>query len=634
MDYKILDRINSTQDLKKLNIDELKQLSAEIREFLIENISKTGGHLASNLGVVELTIAMHYVFDSPNDKFLWDVGHQSYIHKILTGRKDEFPTLRQYGGLAGFPKRNESEHDIFNAGHSGTAISAALGIAKARDINGEDFSIISVVGDGALGGGMCYEAINHAGILEEKIIVILNDNNMAISSNASAISGHLTKLRTNPQYKRFKTVVQKTFMRIPKVGKVLSTSAERLKNRVKYFMLPNVLFEEMGFVYLGPINGHDLPTLIKILNRAKNLDLPVLIHAVTKKGKGYKHSEQDPERFHGVSPFTRETGKGNKKASAMSASEVFGTHLTKLAREDKSICAITAAMPKGTGLDIFREEHPDRFMDAGMAEEHAVTFAAGMATQNIKPVVCIYSTFFQRAYDQILHDVCMQNLPVIFGVDRAGLVGEDGETHHGVFDISYLRHMPNMHIMSPSCDTELKDMLELALNLNAPVAIRYPRGSFVDRENVEPLRFGKWSIEKKIKDITIVATGRMFNVALESIRLLAIKGYDVGLVNARFIKPLDDEMLFKLSRCSCLFVVEENAIEGGLGSAILEFYSQNSVVGVPCIELIGVPDRFIGHGSTSLLLDEIGLTVPKIATRIEEKAKALNTLLWRNVNEK
>jgi len=633
MIYKVLDSINSPQDLKKLNMNELKELSREIREFLVDNISKTGGHLASNLGIVELTIAMHYVFDSPNDKFLWDVGHQTYVHKILTGRKQCFYSLRQYGGLAGFPKRSESEHDAFNTGHSGTAISAALGMAKARDINGDDFSIVSVVGDGALGGGMCYEALNHAGAMKEKIIVILNDNNMAISRNASAISAHLTKLRTNPQYKRFKTVVQNSFMRIPKVGTALSKSAERFKNRIKYFMLPNVIFEEMGFVYLGPINGHDLPTLIKVLNRANAMNAPVIIHAVTKKGKGYKHSEEDPERFHGITPFVPETGLG-KKSTSMCASDVFSTHLTELAREDKSICAITAAMPRGTGLNIFKKEHPDRFMDVGMAEEHAVTFAAGMATQNIKPVVCIYSTFFQRAYDQILHDVCMQNLPVVFGVDRAGLVGEDGETHHGVYDISYMRHLPNMHIMSPSCDSELKEMLEIALELNVPVAIRYPRGSFVNRQNVEPVVFGKWSIEKRIKDITIVATGRMVNVALDVVRILNIKGIEAGLVNARFIKPLDSDMLMRLSRCSNLFVIEENAIEGGLGSAILEFYSENSVVNAPAIELIGIPDRFVGHGSTDLLLNEIGLTVPKIATRVEEKAKKLNTLRWRNINGK
>lgn len=634
MKYKILDRVNNVQDLKKLDMNELKELSGDIREFLVDNISKTGGHLASNLGVVELTIAMHYVFDSPTDKFLWDVGHQSYVHKILTGRKQYFNTLRQYGGLAGFPKRSESPHDMFNSGHSGTAISAALGMAKARDLNHDDYSIVSVVGDGALGGGMCYEALNHAGTMNEKIIVILNDNNMAISKNASAISAHLSKLRTNPQYKRFKKSVQSSFMRIPKVGSALSKSAERFKNRVKYFMLPNVIFEEMGFVYLGPINGHDLPTLIKVLNRAKKMNAPVFIHAVTKKGKGYRHSEEDPERFHGISPFVRETGLGNKNSTAMCASDVFSTHLTELAKHDKSICAITAAMPKGTGLDIFKKEHKDRFMDVGMAEEHAVTFAAGMATQNMKPVVCIYSTFFQRAYDQILHDVCMQNLPVVFGIDRAGLVGQDGETHHGVFDISYLRHMPNMHIMSPSCDSELKEMLEIALDLNAPAAIRYPRGSFVDRKNVEAVTFGKWSIEKRIKDITIIATGRMVNVAMDVVRILNIKGVDAGLVNARFIKPLDKDMLLRLARCSNLFVIEENAIEGGLGSAILELYSENSVVNQPAVEIFGIPDRFIGHGSTELLLNEIGLTVPKIATRIEKKAKILNTLRWRNISEK
>lgn len=634
MEYKILDTINNTDDLKKLNMLELKQLSKEIREFLVDNISKTGGHLASNLGVVELTIAMHYVFDSPEDKFLWDVGHQSYVHKILTGRKNEFNTLRQYGGLAGFPKRNESEHDVFNAGHSGTAISAALGIAKARDIKGEDFSIVALVGDGALGGGMCYEALNHAGAMKEKIIVILNDNNMAIAKNASAISSHLSKLRTNPQYKRFKIAVQKSFLRVPKVGQVLSAHAEKLKNRVKYFMLPNVIFEEMGFVYLGPIDGHDLPTLIKILKRAKDMNYPVFIHAVTVKGKGYKHSEDDPERFHGISPFIRETGSGKKKAVAMSTSDVFGTHLSKLAKEDKSICAITAAMAKGTGLHIFRKEHVDRFMDVGMAEEHAVTFAAGMATQNMKPVVCVYSTFFQRAYDQILHDVCMQNLPVIFGIDRAGLVGEDGETHHGVFDISYLRHMPNMTIMSPSCDVELTSMLDLALSLNSPVAIRYPRGSFSARDNVEPIELGKWSIERKVKPITIIATGRMLDIAFGAMRILSMKGIDVGVVNARFIKPLDKDMLLKLSRCTNLYILEENAIEGGLGSAILEFYSENHIKDLPDIELMGIPDRFIGHGSTDKLLNEIGLTVPKVATKIEEKFNLHNTLDWRTVYEK
>ncbi|MDF2591838.1 MAG: 1-deoxy-D-xylulose-5-phosphate synthase, partial [Clostridia bacterium] len=474
----MLDKINSPEDIKQLKEKELNQLAGEIREYIISTVSETGGHLASNLGVVELSLALHRVFNSPEDKIIWDVGHQAYIHKLLTGRKEKLKTIRSLGGLSGFPKRSESEHDIFETGHSSTSISAALGIAKARDLSGEDYNVIAVIGDGSLTGGMAFEALNNAGDFPTRLIVILNDNNMSISSNIGGMANYLSKIRTVPAYFKLKARVGSVLKQVPILGNAMFNSAERLKNWFKYLLVPGIIFEELGFKYLGPIDGHDIHNLEYVLKRAKSYNgYPVFIHVITKKGKGYEKAEVEPSKYHGVNPFDIESGKSKKSSTGRSYSNVFGDWICEAAIKDKRVAAVTAAMPDGTGLTKFSKQHKERFFDVGIAEQHAVTFSAGLAVGGYKPYFAVYSTFLQRAYDQIVHDVCLQNLPVTFAIDRAGLVGPDGETHHGVFDIAYLRHMPNIMIMSPKDGKEMEQMLDLTLQMDSPCAIRYPRGT-------------------------------------------------------------------------------------------------------------------------------------------------------------
>lgn len=631
---KILDNVNSPQDLKALNEKQLNQLGAEIREYIINTVSETGGHLASNLGVVELTLALHKVFDSPKDKIVWDVGHQAYIHKLLTGRKDKLRTIRKLGGLSGFPKRSESEHDIFDTGHSSTSISAALGLAKARDLAGDDYNVIAVIGDGALTGGMAYEALNNAGDFPTKLIVILNDNNMSISPNIGGMAKYLSNIRTVPAYFRFKARMENTLKKIPIAGNTIFTCAEKLKNWFKYLVVPGILFEELGFKYLGPIDGHDISSLEYVFNRAKTYNgYPVLIHVITKKGKGYDKAEEEPAKYHGVDPFDIESGERKKKSKGRSYSNVFGDWITNAAYENKKIVAITAAMPEGTGLTEFAEIHKDRFFDTAIAEQHAVTFSAGLAAGGYKPYFAVYSTFLQRAYDQILHDVCLQNLPVTFAIDRAGIVGADGETHHGIFDIAYLRHMPNMTIMSPKDGSEMEQMLDLTLNINSPCAIRYPRGKEICfDENGAPVVLGKSEIILQGTDAAVIAEGRMVKIAYDACKLLLNKGISITLINARFIKPLDVEMLINAANSHrVIFTVEDGILAGGMGSSILEFYNKNNIQ--VNANIIAYDDKFISHGEVNELhkiqeMDSFG-----IAARIERKLSGRQIMEGAACNE-
>jgi 1-deoxy-D-xylulose-5-phosphate synthase len=622
----ILDRINSPDDLKHLKEKELKQLSGEIREYIINNISETGGHLASNLGVVELSLALHKVFDSPKDKIIWDVGHQAYIHKLLTGRKEKLKTLRTLGGLSGFPKRSESEHDIFETGHSSTSISAALGIAKARDLSGEDYNVIAVIGDGSLTGGMAFEALNHAGDFPTRLIVILNDNNMSISDNIGGMSNYLSKIRTVPAYFKFKARVGGVLKNIPLLGDAIFDSAEKLKNWFKYLLVPGIIFEELGFKYLGPIDGHDIQNLEYVMNRAKSYNgYPVFIHVVTKKGKGYEKAENAPSKYHAVSPFDIESGKSKSHGHSQgrSYSNVFGDWITNAAISDKRITAVTAAMPEGTGLSKFAAQHKDRFFDVGIAEQHAVTFSAGLAVGGYKPYFAVYSTFLQRAYDQIIHDVCMQKLPVTFAIDRAGIVGADGETHHGVFDIAFLRPMPNITIMSPKDGREMEQMLDLTLQLNSTCAIRYPRGNENNfNEFNSPVSLGKSEILLQGSDAAIIAEGRMVRTAYKACQLLLEKGISITLINARFIKPLDEEMLIEASKKhNIIFTLEDGVFTGGMGSGILEFYNKMNIQ--TDINIIAFDDKFITHGEIDELHKLEQMHPEGIAARIEKKLKEL-----------
>jgi 1-deoxy-D-xylulose-5-phosphate synthase len=613
----LLEHIASPDDLKKLGTQELEDLAQEIRTFILENVALTGGHLASNLGVVEMTLALHYVFNSPADKIIWDVGHQSYIHKILTSRRNQFNTLRKYGGLSGFPKRKESIHDIFETGHSSTSISAALGIAKARDLRKEEYDVIAVIGDGALTGGMAMEALNDAGRLNSKLTIILNDNEMSIAPNVGALAAYLSKIRSNPRYKWFKREVEQILRKIPLIGDWTATKIEKLKNSFKYFLVPGVLFEELGYTYIGPVDGHDLPKLISILSRVKQINGPALVHVVTQKGKGYPFTESDPSYYHGVSPININNGK-DEKIKHVSFSKSFGEHLTKLAYTNSEIVAITAAMPDGTGLSYFHKEHPSRFFDVGIAEQHAVTFAAGLAINGMRPVVAIYSTFLQRAYDQIIHDVCRQNLPVIFAIDRAGLVGEDGDTHQGIFDISYLRHIPNLTFMAPKNTMELNYMLEYALQLNEPVAIRYPKSSSENAEDLQsfPLHSLEWETLIEGKDIAIFAVGSMVEIALQTASLLIRQGFNPTVINARIIKPIDYKILNQLiSTHSLLWVtMEDNLVEGGFGSSINEYAIQKNIS--VKIKNIGIPNIFVDHGTIRELREALQLDPLSIAMQI------------------
>ena len=622
--------IKKLEDLKKLTIPEMKELAKELRQIILERVAINGGHLASNLGTVDLTIALHYVFNSPKDKIIWDVGHQSYSHKILTGRAEAFSTIRQYGGISGFPKIDESPHDAFGTGHSSTSISSALGIIEARDQKKENFKVIAVIGDGALTAGLAFEGLNHAGHLQKDLIVVLNDNEMSISPNVGALSAYLNRIMTGDLYTKFKKETKLFLERIPKVGEPFLKIAQRAEDTVKGFFVPGMLFEELGFEYVGPIDGHKIESLIETFERFKDFPGPVLIHAITKKGKGYSPAEKSPWIFHGVGPFDIETGSQISSANP-TYSEIFGSCLVKLAREDNRIVAITAAMTEGTGLSEFAKTFPSRFYDVGIAESHAVTFAAGLASQGLKPVVAVYSTFLQRAYDEIVHDVCLQNLPVVFAIDRAGIVGEDGPTHNGVFDISYLRHIPNMVIMAPKDENELGVMLKTAISHNGPAAIRYPRGAVskipTDME-LKKLTIGEAEILKDGKDILIIALGSAVQPAKHASELLKEMGINACVINARFAKPIDAALIGNLAKeIKYILTVEENVVRGGFGSAVLEQLSEMDMDGLK-IKMLGLPDKFIEHGPQNLLRKMLGLDAEKITkealTLIGKKGLILN----------
>jgi 1-deoxy-D-xylulose-5-phosphate synthase len=610
-----LELIKGPSDLKSLSITELKKLAGELRETIVKKVSVNGGHLASNLGVIELTIALHYVFNSPVDKIIWDVGHQCYSHKLLTGRYERFSTIRQYGGISGFPKREESEHDAFGTGHSSTSISAALGIIEGRDKNKENFKVIAVIGDGAMSAGLAFEGLNNAGHLKKDLIVILNDNEMSISQNVGALSAYLNRILTGEFYQKFKKETKSFLEGIPKLGKRAARIAQRTEEMLKGLLLPGIIFEELGFNYVGPIDGHNIELLIETCKRIKAVSTPTLIHIVTKKGRGYEFSEKSPSFFHGVGPFKVETGSLITGGGA-TYSEIFGDILTDLAAKDKRIIAISAAMKEGTGLEHFAERYPDRFYDVGIAEPHAVTFAAGLATQGLKPVVAIYSTFLQRAYDEIVHDVCLQNLPVVFAIDRAGIVGEDGPTHNGLLDLSYLRHIPNIVVMAPKDAYELRAMLELALKHDGPSAIRYPRKKIQSSVTVHqsPVTFdiGEGEILKAGDDIAFIAIGNCLHSALSAAERLEREGISVMLINARFIKPLDQNLLISIaSRIKRIITIEENTLAGGFGSAVLEFLNDMEIPNIK-VRRLGLPDEFIAQGQQDELRKKYGLDVEGI----------------------
>lgn len=614
----ILNSVNSPADLKKVKRDMLPLLANDIRAKIIEATMQTGGHLGSGLGTVELIIALHYVFNSPTDKLVFDTGHQAYPHKILTGRRDRFNTLRQFGGISGFPSRSESEHDMFNVGHASTAISAALGYAVARDVQKQDHKVVAVVNDGSLTGGMSFEALQNAGILGTDMLVVLNDNQMFISHRVGAVGAFLAKLLTLGAVQRVEKRIAKFLTRINFYGAYLL----RLARRVKVFLFPGVLFEEMGFGYLGPIDGHDLNQLIDVLSAVKQLKGPQLLHVVTKKGKGLEYAEKDPIKYHGVTKFDPATGDFAKAPAGPPAyTKVFGQTLVRLAKEDPRIVAITAAMPEGTGTDLFRKELPERFFDVGLGEQHAATFAAGLACGGLKPVVAIYSTFLQRAFDQLQHDISLPKLPVVFALDRSGLVGDDGPTHHGVFDLSYVRMLPNFVVMAPKDENELQHMLKTALNLNQPVAIRFPRGAglgvAMDQE-LKLLPIGKGEILREGSDLTILALGYTVQVAMEAAEGLAKKGISAAVVNARFAKPIDKDWLLSLTaKNPRLVTVEENTCVGGFGSAVREMLEGTSVD----VRTIALPDAYVEHGTQTKIRDKSGLSAEKIAAKIEEFQK-------------
>lgn len=617
----LLSKINGIDDLRNLEISQLEKLSDEIRHFLITNVSKTGGHLASNLGVVELTLALHKSFNSPNDKIIWDVGHQSYVHKIITGRKDRFHSLRKYSGLSGFPKRSESSHDIFETGHSSTSISAGLGIALARDLNKEDYNVISVIGDGAMTAGMAYEALNHAGHLGTKMIVILNDNEMSISKNVGGLSRYLNKIRTAKTYSKVKDDIETLLNHIPCIGKTIAKTAERLKDTFKFLLVPGSFFEELGYKYLGPVDGHDFEALLNILNMAKKVKGPVIIHTITKKGKGYIHAEEKPDKFHGTPPFDISTGNPISKSTSLKYSDVFGNTLLNLATKNKKIATITAAMPSGTGLGKFKEKFPDRFFDVGIAEQHGVTLAAGLAAEGIKPFYAVYSTFLQRGYDQLLHDVCIQKLPVVFAIDRAGIVGSDGETHQGVFDLSYLTHIPNLTVMAPKDKIEFEKMIEFTSSYNKPAAIRYPRGYCSDLSNISKsydICIGKAEILNKGNDIAIIAIGKMVSIAYEVYKDLLKENINITLINARFAKPLDEELILEIANShKYILTLEDNVRIGGFGSLVNNLLIDNNYRGK--IFNIGYPDEFIEHGSIDKLLANYNMDTHSLIKFIKNK---------------
>lgn len=615
----MLEKIQKPNDIKKIPADQLPALADEIREFIIESLSKTGGHLASNLGVVELTIAMHRVFDLPKDKLIWDVGHQSYTHKILTGRKDGFETLRREGGISGFPKRSESDCDVFDTGHSSTSISAGVGYVRARELKKENYSVISIIGDGALTGGMAYEALNNAASLKSNFIIVLNDNEMSITENVGGMSSYLSGLRTASAYTDFKMDVTKALNRIPGIGPGMVDAMRKTKSSIKQIIIPGMLFEDMGLTYLGPVDGHNIPQLIKTFQEAKRFEGPILVHVLTQKGRGYEPAMRHPARFHGAGPFDVKTGLPVGKSNP-TYTDVFSTVMRKMGDRRKDVAAVTAAMMTGVGLKRFSNMFPDRCFDVGIAEEHAVTFAAALSLGGITPVVAIYSSFLQRAYDQIMHDVCMQNLHVVFAIDRAGLVGYDGETHHGIFDLSYLGSMPNMTILAPKNLWELSDMIKFAVDYDGPIAVRYPRGEAYTglKEFRAPICLGKSEVIHEGSRVALLAVGSMVKMAEEVQKQLKERmDMDAALVNARFVKPVDEELLRSFADTYELVVtLEENVKDGGFGERVLAFAEEEDLpFGV---EIIALPDRFIPHGSVLYQMKQVGFTPEDICGRIEE----------------
>ena len=615
----VLEKINQVGDIKQIPPEEYDTLAEEIRHFLVEKISRSGGHLASNLGVVELTMALHLCFDFPKDKVVWDVGHQSYTHKLLTGRKSGFDELRKYGGMSGFPKRKESDCDCFDTGHSSTSISAGIGLVAARDLQDGDEHVISVIGDGALTGGMAYEALNNASRLKRNFIIILNDNNMSIAENVGGMSEYLNGLRTNEAYTNFKTGVEQSLSRIPG-GSHLANQLKKTKSGIKQLFIPGMLFENMGITYLGPVDGHDIGKLQDILNKAKKVKGAVLVHVLTRKGNGYVPAERHPARFHGAEPFDIETGLPLNKKKKANYQDVFSTCMVKLGQRNEKVVAITAAMPDGTGLKRFKNIYPDRFFDVGIAEGHAVTFAAGLAAGGMRPIFAVYSSFLQRAYDQVLHDVCIQNLPVVFAIDRAGLVGRDGETHQGIFDLSYLSSIPNMHIMAPKNKWELSDMLKYAVEFDGPIALRYPRGEAYDglKEYRRPIEYGKSEVIYEEEDIALLAVGNMVKIAEQVRKNLKEIGYSCTLVNARFVKPIDTEVLDMLSADHKLLVtMEENVRSGGYGEKVMDYVVEQELP----VKLLNIslPDEYVEHGNVALLYEEVGIDAQTVTKRIIEK---------------
>ena len=613
----ILDKIQKENDIQNIEKEDLPQLAGEIREFLIQKISENGGHLGSNLGVVELTMALHLSFHLPEDKIIWDVGHQSYTHKLLTGRRDGFDTLRKYGGMSGFPKRKESPCDAFDTGHSSTSISAGLGLAMASQLKGEDNYVISVIGDGSLTGGMAWEALNNASRLKRNYIIVLNDNNMSIAENVGGFSEYLNQIRTKEGYQNLKAGVENTLSRLPGRGEQLIRGIRKTKNSIKQFFVPGMLFEEMGLTYLGPYDGHNIDQLTRAFREAKQVNGAVLVHVCTQKGQGYEPAMRHPARFHGAEPFVIETGLPKKKRVKANYTDIFSTVMRKMGDREPNVVAVTAAMPDGTGLKRFRNMFPDRFFDVGIAEQHAVTFAAGLAAAGLKPVVAVYSSFLQRAYDQVIHDVCIQNLPVIFAIDRAGLVGSDGETHQGIFDLSYMSSIPNMCVMAPKNKWELSDMMKFAVHYDGPISLRYPRGEAYDglARFRTPIEYGKWETIYDENEIALLAVGSMVKTAVEVRDRLREMGYGCTLVNARFVKPLDQEMLRTVqSEHNLLVTMEENVKAGGFGEAVLEYL--NEIKSKTRMISIALPDDYVEHGNVDLLKQECGIDAESIVKKI------------------
>ena len=615
----ILERIERPNDIKKIERQDYELLASEIRDFLIQKISVTGGHLGSNLGAVELTMALHLSLTLPEDKIIWDVGHQSYVHKLLTGRKEGFENLRKYGGMSGFPKRKESSCDCFDTGHSSTSLSAGLGLVKARDIKGEKSTIVSVIGDGSLTGGMAYEALNNASRLDTNFIIVLNDNNMSISENVGGMSKYLNNVRTADKYLGLKEGIYNSLRNVPKYGDTFVESIRRAKSSVKQLVIPGMFFEDMDITYLGPVDGHDIPAMVKVFQDAKRVKKGVIVHVLTQKGKGYEPAERHPARFHGAEPFDIATGIPKKKKEKANYTDVFSTVMVKMGERNSDVVAITAAMPDGTGLKRFRNLYPDRFFDVGIAEEHAVTFAAGLAAGGLKPIVAIYSSFLQRAYDQILHDVCIQNLPVVFAIDRAGIVGSDGETHQGIFDLSFLSSIPNMHIMAPKNKWELSDMLKFAVECNVPIAVRYPRGEAYDKleDYREPLAMGKSEMIYQGSEIALVAIGSMVKTAVEIREELLQQDINCTLINGRFVKPIDVNMLETIQKTHSIIVtLEENVSSGGFGEKVREFYM--SIHSKAEVITIHIPDAYVEHGNVEALREEIEIDKDSIIKKIKE----------------